>query len=410
MDHARFINSDASRSVCRILALASVAGGERRPQRRRAPSMTHADSADIELLKDIFDEIFDEPEEPEEQPRRKVRRISGKTREEATAYGSPDIEGARSMGVQVRCRNQLRRWGVPPLFLALIAMVLQATQGLQSPVNAVEGFSGVGRIDTAFKEMGYAAHGFDIDHHRCFESINSDEGFCTLIYWILCLSPLGLAHFATVCSTWVWVSRSSTGRSAVKPEGFDTEAVRSANCMVERTVLLLLLCAARGCHFILEQPASSVMEFMPCVQHLKRCIGSSWTCIFTYMGMFGHDCWKPTHLYSSTPKVLALKRKLDKNSDYANGWSSSKCVKVRCDTRGFIHVDGAEGLKQSQEYPKEYGDEVYKLWDEQLKHETVNDSKVEDVPADTYEKLVEAVGWKWGNLNGPCAFMHNKDA
>ena len=34
------------------------------PQRRRAPSMTHADSADIELLKDIFDEIFDEPEEP----------------------------------------------------------------------------------------------------------------------------------------------------------------------------------------------------------------------------------------------------------------------------------------------------------------------------------------------------------
>ena len=372
--------------------------------------MTHADSADIELLKDIFDEMFDEPEEPEEQPRRKVRRISGKTRQEATAYASPDIEGARSMGVQVRCRNQLRRWGVPPLFLALIAVVLQATQGLQSPVNAVEGFSGVGRIDTAFKEMGYAAHGFDIDHHRCFESINSDEGFCTLIYWILCLSPLGLAHFATVCSTWVWVSRSSTGRSAVKLEGFDTEAVRTANCMVERTVLLLLLCAARGCHFILEQPASSVMEIMPCVQHLKCCIGSSWTCISTYMGMFGHDCWKPTHLYSSTPKVLALKRKLDKNSDYVNGWSSSKCVKVRCDTRGFIHVDGAEGLKQSQEYPKEYGDEVYKLWDEELKHETVNDSKVEDVPGDTYEKLVEAAGWKWGSLDGPFAFMHNKDA
>ena len=108
--------------------------------------------------------------------------------------------------------------------------------------------------------------------------------------------------------------------------------------------------------------------------------------------------------------MLALKRKLDKNSDYANGWSSSKCVKVRCDTRGFIHVDGAEGLKQSQEYPKEYGDEVYKLWDEQLKHETVNDSKVEDVPEDTYKKLVEAAGWKWGNLDGPFAFMHNKDA
>ena len=51
---------------------------------------------------------------------------------------------------------------------------------------------------------------------------------------------------------------------------------------------------------------------------------------------------------------------------------------------------------------------MYKLWNEQLKHEAVNDSEVEDVPDDTYKQLVEAVGWKWGNLDGPVAFMKAK--
>ena len=362
------------------------------------------------------DAISNEPEaeplteQPSLEPSSKVRMVRGKTPCAGTGFSSASAVSAQQIGLHQQTYNRLRRWGVPRVFLLIIGMVLAATQGSQGSVDAVEGFSGVGRIDTAFKDSEHHSHGFKIEHQKCFESITTDECFCTLVYWVLCMSTKGLAHMAALCSTWVWVSRASTGRSAVKPEGFDTKAVKEANCMIERSVLLLLLCKARGCHLILEQPASSVMEFMPCVHHLKRCVGTNWACIFAYMGMFGHDCWKPTHLYSSSPSVQALKRKLDKNSKYAAGWSSSKCVRVRCDTRGMIHVDGAEGLKQSQVYPKQYGDEVFKLWKDTLKHETVDDSEVEDVDEDACMQLVEAVGWKWGILDDVLACMKTRDA
>ena len=71
----------------------------------------------------------------------------------------------------------------------------------------------------------------------------------------------GFAHFAPVCSTWVWVSRHSTSRSYIHPLGRPgQQIVGEANIMVARVVLLTALLIGRGVWVTIEQPVSSLMR------------------------------------------------------------------------------------------------------------------------------------------------------
>ena len=59
----------------------------------------------------------------------------------------------------------------------------------------------------------------------------------------------GLVHFGMVCSSWVTISRSSTGRSYFVPLGDRSiDSVNKANILVSRTVVLK--------HALLFQPVS----------------------------------------------------------------------------------------------------------------------------------------------------------
>ena len=61
----------------------------------------------------------------------------------------------------------------------------------------------------------------------------------------------------------VWVSRYSTGRSHDRPHGrFYSTCVAEANLMVSRCILLASCLAARGVHFTIEQPTSSLMQYV----------------------------------------------------------------------------------------------------------------------------------------------------
>ena len=71
----------------------------------------------------------------------------------------------------------------------------------------------------------------------------------------------GFAHFAPVCSTWVWVSRHSTSRSYIHPLGRPgQQIVGEANIMAARVVLLTALLIGRGVWVTIEQPVSSLMR------------------------------------------------------------------------------------------------------------------------------------------------------
>ena len=78
----------------------------------------------------------------------------------------------------------------------------------------------------------------------------------------------GGSHRGTVCSSWVFLIRNSTGRTVSNIRGYtkDSQAVRQGNIQVARMALALLLLQVKGTAWILEQPASSIMSLHDAMQ------------------------------------------------------------------------------------------------------------------------------------------------
>ena len=122
-----------------------------------------------------------------------------------------------------------------------------------------------------------------------------------------------LVWAAPVCSSFVWVARSSTGRSRAWPYGnLRYRGVRLANQMMVRTndmsglvpevrllfvrtCLILEFAAIRGQAWVCEQPSSSVLFLCERFQSLLRKYGG-WR-INIKLGRFG----------SATPKMLTFR-------------------------------------------------------------------------------------------------------
>ena len=93
-------------------------------------------------------------------------------------------------------------------------------------------------------------------------------------------------------------SRASTLRSESNPMGrSDSEAVRNGNILACRCFILLLLASCKGCWWIMEQPSTSTMEFMPCFQHLMAMVRVRKMVLS--LADYGSPTLKRTNLYSS---------------------------------------------------------------------------------------------------------------
>ena len=69
----------------------------------------------------------------------------------------------------------------------------------------------------------------------------------------------------------MWINRDTSGRSKADPLGrVWLKGVELANLIVVRCMLLILLASARKVHWVLEQPASSIMFWMPRFQEVAR--------------------------------------------------------------------------------------------------------------------------------------------
>ncbi len=190
--------------------------------------------------------------------------------------------------------RRMLKLGLPPIVFWLIWWVSRTTYWAKPEpygLDLVEFFCGVGRIVDEYTQHGRAAYAYDIKHGPD-ENICDHGGFLKALWLVLRLNPGSLAWFGTVCSTWVFMSRWTTGRSAYKPLGDNTACVQEANMMVSQAVLLKHLAQCRGVCWLLEQPASSLMGLHP---RLKEMQGL--TQVHTWMGMFGADTAKPTLIY-----------------------------------------------------------------------------------------------------------------
>ena len=165
----------------------------------------------------------------------------------------------------------------------------------------------------------------------------------------------GREWLGTVCSTWIFMSRSSTGRPKIDWRGKTTQAcVREGNRHVARSALLMTLSYAHGQGFILERPASSMMfasRPMAWVCERAQLMGMIWVVIETFMSAFKPDGHlKPTILATNRQSVMAMQR--------SRPAITKSCSVVRKTVRG----DGKkqctgkkDALKATQPYPEEFG-------------------------------------------------------
>ena len=165
---------------------------------------------------------------------------------------------AAKCGITLSAYIRLQMMQIPALLFELLVATMATSGPPAHGIDLVEYFFGVAAITQNFRLAGYSAIGYDVDK----DSLNNDpcmpQGFLCALRHLQALRFLGLAWFATVCSSWVWMSRSTTGREH-DPMGFHThmnigEGVREStlptlsawqgNMQVARSALLMCFTAA----------------------------------------------------------------------------------------------------------------------------------------------------------------------
>ena len=125
------------------------------------------------------------------------------------------------------------------------------------------------------KGLGFDAVGLDFSTIDPGDNINTPGGFCKAVLYTIALRADGLLWAAPPCSSWVWLSRGSSGRSAQNPMGSQKYAnVRLANQQVARVALLILIAAVlHNARVMVEQPVSSLLAKHPRWEQLQSIFG-----------------------------------------------------------------------------------------------------------------------------------------
>ena len=226
---------------------------------------------DAEKAKTSADSYESSEDDAEPLPEVKRRRILGKSRdpgyEVQSVAPAPPPPSRSSEALGERCGlpamvvRRAKRLKVPSWVFTIMSLLMMNAHVCCTPrFHAVEFYSGAATIYNAYERVGLRAAKV---HNKYTDDPTYDfttpEGLVCLIFYVMCLHMRGLNFHAVVCSTWVWMSRNSTGRTHSRPKGNDTEVVRQANLMVTRMCLAMRLASAKFCRWGVEQPATSCL-------------------------------------------------------------------------------------------------------------------------------------------------------
>ena len=220
----------------------------------------------------------------------------------------------------------------------------------------VEYFAGQMAVTECLREAGLRCVAYEVLRDPCMMDFMSPCGFVNACALLLRVRAGGGMLAAPVCSTWVYMNRGTSKRTAANPHGdAGVSQVQQANCMVARVCLLCYLAAARGIAFILEQPAGSLLEKHDSVQAMLK----QFDILRKHVQMkdFGASTPKPTWLYSNEGfldeiDTYVAKAPIERRLDM---------VKVSTNSEGRRIVSGGSDLKKSQAYPRGFGLAVRRL-------------------------------------------------
>lgn len=177
----------------------------------------------------------------------------------------------KKSGISRTTAVRLCRCKVPRIIFSLVDwLFFRLPQGITRDLDCVELFSGQGNLTKEFRQHGMSAACMDI-RISPLHDLASTSGFLKAVLLTMRLKVGGLLFSGTPCSTWVFVSRGSTGRSRAQPLGrVGVDCVATANVLTARVALLFAIACCRGAVWVNEQPSSSLMEYHPAMCLLKQ--------------------------------------------------------------------------------------------------------------------------------------------
>ena len=222
--------------------------------------------------------------------------------------------------------------------------------------HGCEYFAGVKAITRAMIGMGYKFESFEIqDAEDGSQDINTKQGFLRAMVHIC--KTMHHAHIwvAVVCSTWVFMSKSSTGRHIHVLGYQDNIGVHYANVMVHRVCLLLELATSINVDWVVEQPRSSTLHEHPrWVLMTKRmqAVNVPLQRVNTSMGAFRGQTVKSLKFFGTAPWLpnLEVNIALAANSSAGRGM-----FRKEEKPDGTVAISGGSELNASQAYTPEFG-------------------------------------------------------
>ena len=112
---------------------------------------------------------------------------------------------------------------------------------IENFLDTVEFFEGEAQVTKNWAALGPASLDYDIKNDMKYQNFNSNWGFIHALQRLRRLRPRqGCAWLGTVCSTWVLMSRASTVRNKLNPQGdVSRRCVVNGNRQASRSALVM---------------------------------------------------------------------------------------------------------------------------------------------------------------------------
>ena len=215
-------------------------------------------------------------------------------------------------------------------------------------------FAGRAAVSGSLGALGYRGRALDREQLAEMDML-LPLGLMMAVRMVLSIVPGGVLWLAPPCSSWAWLPRHATGR-AKAVEGDVTQAsIVAQNALAERVAFLLRLCAKRGVHWIVEQPASSVLWHYPAMRRCLRDQGLTRPTAVLDMGAFGGSSVKPTHLWGTAPYLPELARTCSAPQRLRLRVAGVQTTTRTKDAKGRRRCQGTPALKGTQAYPWGFG-------------------------------------------------------
>ena len=264
----------------------------------------------------------------------------------------------------MRCINTLA-----PVLAALLLDVLLHLDEFKDTVrdiDALEFMSGQAEISKAAARVGLVSYGYDRSYSTCdINNINTAVGFKRAMQLTMRVKRHGAIWMAPVCSSWIWLSRSGSGRTREAAHGNTAVSwVRSGNRMVVRLVLVMIVAWIRGCHLFLENPMTTVVNFFSPMREAIQCLLNFKVTL--PLSAYGSSSHKFITIWSTTPLVQQLYRK------------KGVAAETLATNKDGCITGKHKALKTSQAYPPAFGAAVAQIYMTLARDQNVNDLLDED--------------------------------